>query len=62
MNNDYIFETEDNSNIIKAKSSKVVYLNVKYAKEIPEEEYESGSFNDDKTMTLSLSTRNYPNN
>lgn len=53
---DYSIETEDNSNIIKAKSSKSVYLKVNYSNEVPEDKYESGTFNDNKSMMLSLAT------
>ena len=52
----YTLESEDNSNIIKAKSSKTVFLNVQYNSEVPKEEFESGTYNDNKTMTINLST------
>ena len=53
---DYVLESEDNSNIVKANSSKVVYLKVNYANEVPEDKFESGTFNDNKTMTFNLAT------
>jgi len=58
---DYILESEDNSNIIKANSSKVVYLKVHYSNEVPEEKFESGVFNDNKSMTLNLATEDNVN-
>ncbi len=58
---DYVLESEDNSNIIKANSSKVVYLKVNYANEVPEDKFESGTFSDNKTMTLNLATEDTEN-
>ena len=52
----YILEAEDNSNIVKANSSKTMYLKFEYKTEVPEEEFESGTYNDNKTMTVNLST------
>ena len=42
----YTFETEDDSNIVKANSSKEVYLKVYYTNEIPEDDFEVGTYND----------------
>ena len=53
---DYTLESDDNSNIIKANSSKIVYLKVEYKNEVPDEAFESGLYNDNKTMTVNLST------
>ncbi len=53
---DYTLESEDNTNIVKANSSKIVYLKVNYANEVPDEAFESGTYNDNKIMTLNLST------
>ena len=67
LNLDYInysFETEDNSNIVKAKSSKNVTLRVEYKSEVPEDKFESGIYTDNKTMIVQLSngnTINVPN-
>ncbi len=58
---DYVLESEDHSNIIKANSSKVVYLKVNYANEVPEEKFESGTFNDNIVMTLNLSSEDLTN-
>ena len=52
----YSFELEDDINIIKANSSKVVYLKVNYVNEVPDNVFESGTYNDNKSMTLNLST------
>ena len=59
FSSDYIeftIDSEDNTNIVKANSSKVVYLNINYAKEVPDEVFESGTYNDKMSMTLNLST------
>lgn len=52
----YILESENDTNIVKANSSKVVYLKVNYANEVPDDAFESGTYNDNKSMTLNLST------
>lgn len=68
LNSDYInysFETDDNSNIVKANSSKNVTLRVEYKKEVPEDKFENGSYNDNRNVTIQLSnseTINVPNN
>ena len=59
MSSDYInytLNSEDNTNIVKAKTSKVVYLKINYANEVPEDKFESGTFNDNKSMIINLST------
>ena len=53
---DYILESDDNSNIVKANSSKTVYLKVEYKNQVPEDLFESGIYSDNKTMTVNLST------
>ena len=53
---EYTLDTEDNTNIVKANSSKVVSLKVNYANELPDDAFESGTYNDNKSMTLNLST------
>ncbi len=53
---DYTLKLNDNSNIVKANSSKTVYLKVEYKNEVPEEAFESGTYSDNKTMTVNLST------
>ena len=61
LNSDYInysFETEDNTNIVKANSSKNVILKVEYKKEVPEDKFKSGLYNDSKTMMVQLSNEN----
>ena len=55
---DYVLESNDNSNIIKKNSSKVIYLKVEYKNEVPEDKFESGSFNDNQVMIVNLSTGN----
>ena len=57
----YSFETEDNSNIVKAGESKVVYLVVKYENEIPEEKINSnGLFVENKNLVVDLSNKDVP--
>ena len=59
IHSDYInydIETEDNSNIVKANSSKVVYLKVIYEKDVPGEKFNFGTFNDNDKMIINLST------
>ena len=61
INSDYInysFETDDNSNIVRANSSKNVTLIVEYKTEIQEDKFENGIYNDDKTMAVKLSKNN----
>ena len=53
---DYVIESNDNSNIIKAKTAKAVYLNVIYKNPVPEDAYENGSFSDKVTMKVNLSS------
>jgi len=50
----YTFEFEDNSNIVKANTTKVVYLKVEYKKEIPSEELENDVFNEKKAIPLNI--------
>ena len=52
---DYIIESDDN-NIVKKKSSKTIYLKVKYSNPVPAESFENGAFNDEINMKVNLST------
>ena len=52
----YTLKSEDDSNIIKAKSSKLFYLKVNYAKEVTEDAFESGEYNDNKTIVVNISS------
>ncbi len=57
----YNFETEDNSNIVKAGESKVVYLVVKYENEIPDEKINNnGLFVENKNLVVDLSNKDVP--
>jgi len=61
LNSDYInysFETEDNTNIVKANSSKAVTLKVEYKNEVRDDAFESGVYNDNKAISLNLSAKN----
>ena len=55
---DYSFDSEDNNKIIKAKTSKTIYLKVQYKNEVPGDQFISGTYNEKKNMTLNLSTNN----
>ena len=60
MDNNYIDSSiidKDGSDIIKANSSKNIYLKIKYANEVSDEDFESRIFNDTQTMTVNLATR-----
>ena len=64
LDSDYInysFETDDNSNVVKAKSSKNVTLRVEYKNEVPKDKFKSESYNDNKTMRVQLSNENIIN-
>ena len=64
LNSDYInysFKTDDDSNIVKAKSSKNVTLRAEYKTEVPKDKFEKGSYNDNKTMTFQLSNKSTTN-
>ncbi len=54
----YVISSDDNSNVIKANASKTMYLNVKYIREVPTEEFQSGEYNDNNTMMIGLSNQN----
>jgi len=58
---DYNIESGDNSNIVKAKTAKAFYLNVLYKNQVPENAFENGSFNDEITMKVNLSSDNIKN-
>ena len=58
---DYTLEPNDDSNIVKANSSKIVYLKVEYKNEVPDEAFESGTYIDNKSMIVNLSTENLIN-
>ena len=60
----YSFDSDNNSILIKANSSKEVNLRVQYKKEIPETDFENNIFNHNKTISVTLSTGNsldFPN-
>ena len=52
---EYVIES-DGSNIIKAKTTKTVYLRVQYKNPVPNSAYENGSFSDTVTMKVNLSS------
>ena len=53
---EYSIESEDKSNIIKSKTSKTVYLTVQYKNQVPDSAYQNGSFSDEVTMKVNLSS------
>ena len=50
----YSIKSEDNKNIVKAKSSKSFILNVQYKNKIPEEKFNNGEYNYDKDIKIVL--------
>ncbi len=58
---DYTIESSDNSNIIKARTAKAVYLNVQYSSPVPADAYQNGVFNDKVDMKLNLSSNEIEN-
>jgi len=58
----YSLESDNNSNIVKANSSKTVYLKIEYKNEVPEDAFDDDSYNDNKTIVLNLSSENIINN
>ena len=58
---DYTIESSDNSNIIKARTAKAVYLNVQYSSPVPADAYQNGVFNDKVDMKLNLSSNGIEN-
>ncbi len=58
---DYSINTDDDSNIVKANSTKLVHLKVMYANEVPDDKFESGSFSENKSMVVNLSTNSIEN-
>ena len=54
----YSFKTDENSNIVKAKTSKNVILRVEYKTEVSEDKFENGTYNDSKTMIVQLLNEN----
>ena len=57
----YTFKPEDNSNTIKANSSKTIFLRVEYKTEIPENLFNSGIYSNKKDMKINLSNANTKN-
>ena len=58
---DYFLDSADDSNIVKANTSKIVYLKIQYKNEVPDELFESGAYNDNKSITVQLSNDNNAN-
>lgn len=53
---DYTLESENNNYIVNANSSKTLYLKIEYKNKVPEDKFETGSFVDNKTIILDLSS------
>lgn len=51
---DYSFDISDN-NIIKANSTKEIYLNIQYKKEVPDSAFNEGVFTNNQVMNVDLS-------
>ena len=52
---EYKIESDDNSTILKAKSTKTMYLIVNYKNPIPLSEFKNGTYEDDVNMKVNLS-------
>lgn len=52
----YSLSFDDDSNIIKANSSKAVYLKVEYANEVPDDLFNNNSFSENNTVKFNLSS------
>ncbi len=59
---DYSLVFEDESNIVKANSTKTFYITIKYVKEIPYYETNKGIYNDNNTTTVNLVNDSVVNN
>ena len=57
----YALDLEGDSTTIKGKSSKTVYLVIKYEEEVPESAFVSGKYNETKTMSINLSNEDISN-
>ena len=51
---DYILEFDDNSNVVKANSSKDLYLTIKYKKKVAENSFVDRKYNDYKSFSINL--------
>ena len=60
INSDYLeYSLEsDNNNIVKANSTKTIYLRVKYSKEVDSSKFVDGVYQDDITMKVNLKSDN----
>lgn len=54
----YTLESDDKSNVVKANTSRVYYLNIEYKKEVPSSAFESGMYQDKSAMTIQLLSGN----
>ncbi len=52
----YELKTEDNSNIVKSGTSKDAILLVTYSKQVPDTAYTNDKYNENKTITIDLSS------
>ena len=55
---DYSIETDDDSYVIKAGTSKTVYLKVNYKKQVPADAFENGEYNASGDVVVDLSNDN----
>lgn len=53
----YSITYEDNDNIIKGNSEKIVYLRISYAKEVPQDKLQDGKFQDNQTINIAGVTK-----
>ena len=58
---EYLLES-DNNNIVKANSTKTIYLRVKYSKEVDSSKLVDGVYQDEITMKVNLQSDDTPSN
>ena len=51
----YEYSFENNDNVVKKNSKLVVFVTIKYNKELPSDKFENGQFNEDNNILISLS-------
>ena len=57
----YTIKSKDNSNIVKAKSSKEASLRIEYSNKIPSNKFSNGKYNDSNAMVINLTTGSIKN-
>ncbi len=58
---DYSLKAKDNSNVVKSNTSKTIYLKIVYKNKVPNQDFDSGTYNDNKTIKVNLMTKDTTN-